>query len=122
MREGWSQIKGCQHTYAGKLHLLFMMQVVVMKLHLIVTNQKLRKSTSLIRIVQIQYYWLRFSYQISKLVNLLVPARDSVSSWRKVKTGEVSLDLLVVGDGTLAGLVEPELAFGGTRERRQRNK
>ena len=63
------------------------------------------------------------TYQINKLVNLLEPARASVSSCKKVRTGEVfSLVLVEVGDGALAGLVEPELALGGTRERRQRKR
>ena len=54
----------------------------------------------------------------------MVPVRASVSSCKKVKIREgVSLFfLLEVGEGALAGLLEPELALAGNRERRQRNR
>ena len=64
------------------------------------------------------------THQISKLVNLLVPVRTLVSSCKKVKIGEgVSLFfLLEVGEGALAGMLEPELSLAGSRETRQRNR
>ena len=57
-------------------------------------------------------YILPITYQINKLENLFVPAKDSVSSCKKVRTGErVSLDLLLL---VVDGLEVAEVAFGGT--------
>ena len=47
----------------------------------------------------------------------MVPTRASVSSCKKVKTGDVvSLFLLLeVGERALAGMLEPELTLAGSR-------